>query len=201
MNNTIKQAKHMNDMILGKYGTLRVWRTGISSDGIYTWGTELFVNGKTYIGYASSEEDARTEAAKNYREGKWEYDHTSRVPIRHDKSKLIPAILVGDNDWWRIVQKQLPPGKFIEKDEKKKQIIIHVELSEPEKNILLMIEIFKFANNKMDNPNLKLTNEQIEEYAKRLYPILTYSGLWIDNITHEELDEFYEVKREDDTIS
>lgn len=197
MNNTIKQAKHMNDVILGKYGTFKVWRSGVSADGVYTWSAELAVNGKTYFGWATTEEDARTEAAINYKAGKWEYDHTGRTPIRYDKSKLIPAILIGDNNWWRIVQKTLPLGKFVEKDEKKKQITIHVELSEPEKNILLMMEIFKFANDKIDDTNIKLSDEQIEEYVRRLYPILTYSGLWTDHIPTEELDEFYGVVREE----
>lgn len=95
------------------------------------------------------------------------------------------------------MQKTLPPGVFIEKDEKKKQITIHVELSEPEKNILLMMEIFKFANAKIDDKNIKLSDAQIEEYVRRLYPILTYSGLWVDNIPTEELDEFYGVVREE----
>lgn len=197
MNNTIKQAKHMNDVILGKYGTFRVWRSGVSSDGLYTWSAELVVNGKTYLGWATTEEDARTEASLNYKAGKWECDNTAKVPIRYDKSKLTPAILVGDNNWWRVVQKTLPPGVFVEKDDKKKQITIDVELPEPEKNILLMMEIFKFANDKIEDESVKLSNEQIEEYARRLYPILTYSGLWVDNIPTEELDEFYGVVREE----
>lgn len=197
MNNTIKQAKHMNDVILGKYGTFRVWRSGVSSDGLYAWSAELAVNGKTYLGWATTEEDARTEASLNYKAGKWEYDNTAKVPIRYDKSKLTPAIIVGDNNWWRVVQKTLPPGVLVEKDDKKKQITIDVELSEPEKNILLMMEIFKFANDKIEDESAKLSNLQIEEYVRRLYPILTYSGLWVDNIPTEELDEFYGVVREE----
>lgn len=197
MKNTIKQAKHMNDVILGQYGTFKSWRSGVDSTGTYTWNTELTVNGKTYVGWATTEEDSRTEAALNYRDGRWEYDYSSKIPSRYDKSKLTPAILVGNNNWWRIVQKTLPPGVFVLKEDKKKQITINIELSEPEKNILLMVEIFKFANDKIEDESIKLSIKQIEEYVNRLYPILTYSGLWVDNIPTEELNEFYNVATEE----
>lgn len=193
--NTIKQAKHLNDVILGKYGTFRLWRSGISSDGVNTWTAELAVNGKTYFGWASTEEEARVEAAKNYKEGKWEHDNSVKPLLRYDKSKLVTAIQVGDNNWWRVVQKTLIPGTLIEKNESKKQITIHLDLPEPIKNMLLMTAIFDFANNKMDD--LKMSKEQLDEFVKRLYPVLSYSGLWNDNITTEELDAFYGVEHQE----
>jgi hypothetical protein len=193
--NTIKQAKHLNDVILGKYGTFRLWRSGISSDGVNTWTAELVVNGKTYFGWASSEEEARVEAAKNYKEGKWEYDNSVKPLLRYDKSKLVTAIQVGDNNWWRVVQKPLIPGTLFEKNESKKQITIHVELPEPIKNMLLMTVIFDFANQKMDD--LKLSKEQMDEFVKRLYPIMSYSGLWNDQIPTEELDAFYGIEHQE----
>jgi len=196
--NTIKQAKHLNDTILGKYGTFRMWRSGVNGDGAYTWSADLNLNGKIYHGWGNTEEDARTEAAKNYKTGKWEYDNSGRVSVRYDKSKLASAIQVGDNDWWRVVQQNLPPNIYVEKDVKKKQFTIHVELPEPIKNILLMTEIFKIANDKIENPSLKMSPEQIDEYVKRLYPILSYSGLWEDNISSEDLDEFYGVTHEEE---
>jgi hypothetical protein len=197
MKNTIKQAKHMNDAILGKNGVFRVWRSGADADGVYTWDATLSVGGKTYTGRATTEEDARTEAAQNYKEGKYEYDNTFDVPVRYDKSNLVSSILIGNNNWWKVVQKSMVPGKFVERDDKKKQILINIELSEPDKNIFLMMEIFKFANEKIEDSKIKLSDEQITEYVQRLYPILTYSGLWNDGIPVEELDEFYEVSKEE----
>ena len=54
-----------------------------------------------------------------------------------------------------------------------------------------MVECFKFANEKIEDESIRMSEKQIEEYVKRLYPIMSYSDLWNDNIQAEELNDFY----------
>lgn len=192
--NTIKQAKHATDTILGKYGVFRTWRSGASPDGTYTWTAEAIVNSKAYSGWGNTEEEARTNLANNFKEKKWEYDNSHNVITRRDDSRLTSTIQLGDNDWWRITQTTRTDVALIEKDAKNKTFVVQMGLPEPIKNILVLTEIFKAVNEKMGDSGLKMSPEQIKEYARRVYPILSYSGLWTDHITADELDEFYEVQ-------
>jgi len=195
--NTIKQAKHLNDNILGRYGTLRVHRTGVSQDGTYTWTAEIGLNGKIYEGWGTSEEEARTNAAQAYKEGKWSLDTSGRTPMRYDASKLVTAVQISENNWWRVVQK--PIEDLVQKDEKSKQFVVRIDLPEPIKNIVLLAEILKIANQKTAEASVSYAQLE-EEFAKRLYPILSYSGLWNDNLSKEELDDFYGVEHVEESI-
>ncbi len=189
--NTIKQAKHLTDAILGKHGAFRLWRSGADSNSNYTWSAEIAVGGKIYTGRANTEEEARTELAKNYKNGEWEYDYSKGHGVRSDNSKLATSVQVGENLWWRVAQKPLSNNKLVERDSEKKIITINIHLPEPIKNILLMVECFKFANEKIEDESIRMSEKQIEEYVKRLYPIMSYSDLWNDNIQAEELNDFY----------
>lgn len=198
--NTIKQAKHLNDQILGRYGTFRLWRSGVNNEGTYSWCATLQVNGKEYEGWGTSEEEARTNAAQKYKNGEWDYDHSRDQGVRSDNSRLATSVQIGDNLWWRVVQKPLTDGKLVVRDAKKKTITIHIQLPEPIKNILLMTEVFKFANEKIEDESLRMSEHQIEEYVKRLYPIMSYSGLWNDHIPTTDLDSFYGIVHEEEPV-
>jgi hypothetical protein len=195
--NSIKQAKHLNDALLGRYGRFELQRSGVDNQGVYTWIATLSINGRDYTGWGTSEEEARTEAANNYKAGKWEYDYNNRTVVRNDGSRLARYVQVSDGEHWRVVQKPLQ-DKFVELDAKKRIITIHIDMPEPIKNMVLMTQVFKFANNKMQEGNLKLTEQQIEEFVKVLYPIFSYSDMWNDHISELELNDFYGVQHQEE---
>jgi len=197
--NSIKQAKHLNDALLGRYGCFELKRSGVDNQGIYTWVATLTINGKEYVGWGTSEEEARTEAANNYKAGKWEYDYSNRTIARFDGSRLAQYIRVADGENWRVVQKPLKDG-VVEVDNKKRVITIHIDMPEPIKNMVLMEQIFHFANNKVEDSASRLSQAQIEDFVKRLYPIMSYSGLWEDNIPENELNEFYGIVHEENPV-
>jgi len=189
--NTIKQAKHATDEALGKYGTFRLWRSGGDEKGRFSWACTLKVNNMAYEGWGSSEEEARTEAVRNYKDKKSSYDYG--LSIRPDGALNVTEVLMSNNCWYRVVERQTPENApislTVHKDQK---IYIEKNLPQPTKHILLLFELIKHCSSKFEAPAAPLTEDQAKELAVTLYPILSYTGLWNDRISTMELNAFYQ---------